>query len=864
MIIKGFKKGSVYSKGLNNFFRKYIFRKGFILLLLVAFAISGYMGSKYIRTKGYTGLWDFVKTVSSNYFQGLKANPEVVSIEIKEKDFKFLQKNRERALERTVIINDIDGDYVPATLEYQGKKLNIKLRLKGHMTDHLQDNKWSFRVKVKDTDSFMGMKRFSLQHPGTRGYIYEWIYHQLMKREDIIALRYKFITITVNGRDWGIYAVEESFDDELIENNNRKRGPIFRFNPDLYWVDRYNEIIHSQPVAEFASYSSAPIEAFREDKVLKDSIQHEYYLKAIALMEGFRSRKLSVDKVFDIERMARFHAIIDLVGGQHSIDWSDIKYYYNPVTAKIEPISYESFTNFPFEDIIGNYRYTELDSNQNFEDIHAALFSDPQFFKAYIKQLERVIEPSYLDKFFNESNEELKKNLTILYNEFPYKKFDKQDYYKNQLMIKQLLSAPKSIHAYYNNIKNNQIHLQIGAIESLPVEIRSVSIGNDMGLPAIPIVLPAKQKNQYVNYKDYCFSMPAVVNWNDSLIATLKVNYSILGSEKVQQAKVFPFPHTDSEFIASDLKNKQSNVKNFPFLIVDNDKKVIVIKQGKQIIDMDMVIPPGYRLVANSGVYIDLKNNAKIISYSPIIFIGTEDNPITVESSDSTAQGIELIDAEKSVFNYIIFKNLPKVHDQQWARSGAITFYESPVEFNYCNFYNSKAENGVNLMRSKFSFKECIFHRMYRDALDADFSEGTITNCVFEQCNENALNLTMCEVKIKSIYVDGCKDKAFNIKGGAQLKGDDVRIKNSNIAISAEDLSSIDLQNVTITNSEIGLVAYRNNSGAGYPTLNVSGLVLSNVKKNYLREKKSTITANGVTISDEVDNVGINIKNEKK
>ena len=34
-------------------------------------------------------------------------------------------------------------------------------------------------------------------HPGTRGYIYEWIYHQLMKQEDIIALRYKFINVTI-------------------------------------------------------------------------------------------------------------------------------------------------------------------------------------------------------------------------------------------------------------------------------------------------------------------------------------------------------------------------------------------------------------------------------------------------------------------------------------------------------------------------------------------------------------------------------------------------------------------------------------------------------------------------------------------
>ena len=154
-----------------------------LFILLLIFLVGNHYASKTLQTKGYTDLLDFVKTVSSNYWNGMSAKPEKISIEIKEKDFKFLEKNRERALERNVIINNIDGDYVPATLEYQGKKMKVKLRLKGHMTDHLQDNKWSFRIKVKDKDSFMGMKRFSFQHPGTRGYVYEWIYHELMKRE---------------------------------------------------------------------------------------------------------------------------------------------------------------------------------------------------------------------------------------------------------------------------------------------------------------------------------------------------------------------------------------------------------------------------------------------------------------------------------------------------------------------------------------------------------------------------------------------------------------------------------------------------------------------------------------------------------
>ncbi len=866
MELKPNKNRASFFSQLIIFFRnkKKIIRRTFFVILIAACFIGGYIASDKLQTKGYSGLWDFAKTVSSNYFDSRNANPENISIEINDKDFKKLQENREKAIERGVIINDIDGDYVSATIEHQGKKIKVKLRLKGHMTDHLQNNKWSFRVKIKEKDSFMGMKRFSIQHPGTRGYIYEWIYHQLMKQEDVIALRYKFINVFVNGKDWGIYAVEENFDKELIENNNRKPGPIIRFNPDLYWVDRYNELKSSQPVAEFASYYSSVVEAYRENNVLEDSMQREYYLKATALMEGFRNRKLPVNQVFDIKRLAKFHAVIDLVGGQHSIDWSDIKYYYNPVSARLEPVSYESFTQLPYQGISGNYKYDPLDSITYYAKFHEALFSNAEFFKEYVKQLERISESSYLDKFFSENNKELKENLAIIYKEFPYKKFDKNGYYKNQLMIKQLLNAPKAFHAYFDFVSNNQIHLKIGAIESLPVEISSISIGNNRGTSIAPIILPAKQRDKNVSYKEYVFNMPNSFVWKDSLMKYLKVNYTILGASVKKETNVFPFPHTDNEFIEIELKNKQSTINDFPFLVVDELAKSIYIKEGKQVVAKDLIVPPGYKLVAKSGVLLDIKNNAKIISYSSFLFEGTEDEHILIESSDSTSEGIELINAPGSKFNFVTFKNLPKVIDQQWPRTAYITFYESPVEFLYCNFYNCKAEDAINLIRSKFVFIECLFHKMDDDALDIDFSEGTISNCVFENCKENALDITMGKVKVKSLYINGIGNKALNVKSGTFLSGNEVQIKNAAIAISGEDLTSIDLTDVRISDSEIGVVAYKNKPDAGHPTINITRLVLTRVKTNYLKEKKSIIVANGKDITDNISNVEDIIKDGKK
>ncbi|MCE3281047.1 MAG: hypothetical protein K0S44_3238 [Bacteroidetes bacterium] len=838
----------------------------FLFIGVVSFFICGWLASEFLKKKGYNGLFDFTVTAISNYKNSLKADPEKISIEITDKDFKKLEKNRVQALERGIIINDLDGDYVPAVINYKGKKIKVKLRLKGHMTDHLQDNKWSFRIKIKEkNETFMGMKRFSIQHPGTRGYIYEWIYHELMKQEDIIALRYKFINVSVNGRDWGIYCVEENFENELLKNNNRVEGPILRLNPDMYWVNRYNTYVKSNSADEFASYYSANPEAYREDKVLTDSIQKRYYMKAIALIEGLRSKKISVNQAFDIPRLARFHAIIDLVGGVHSIDWSDIKYYYNPVIGKLEPIAYESFTVLYSRDLSSQYRYTEIDSAVNYKDWHSMIFSNKLFFKEYIKNLERMTKPKYLDAFFDASNKELNSNLAIIYKEFPYKKFDKADYYKRQKMILKILDPPKSLHAFLSHAEKNAIVVQIGAIDALPVQVHSIVVNKQEIEPLSEIILPCKQAGEYVTFKEYRFESGKELVVEKQDLDSVNIKYSILGSSEIKECKIFPYPHTESEFITDDLKNRKGNPDSFSFLVIDEVNKIIKVEPGIHVIEKDLIIPPGYAFVVKAGVSLDFKNKAKIISYSPLFFNGNEDERIWIESSDSTGQGIISIQTElKSKLNYVTFKNLPEISDKQWNRMGCLTFYESPVEFYNCAFYNCKAKIAVNLIRSDFSFKGCFFQNMKSDVINCSFSDGKVINCAIEDCREDALDITMGKVDVKSVYINNAGNKAINLKSGAQLKGNDVQIKKSDIAISAEDLSVTDLKQVKISDSKIGIAAYKNKAAGGQPTVYVSNLTIANVGRNFLRESKSVIIVNGVSVKDVVSDAETIIKSENK
>ena len=54
----------------------------------------------------------------------------------------------------------------------------------------------------------MGMRKFVLMNPKVRYGLYDWLGHELMKHEDLISLRYKFINVSLNGEDKGIYVLE--------------------------------------------------------------------------------------------------------------------------------------------------------------------------------------------------------------------------------------------------------------------------------------------------------------------------------------------------------------------------------------------------------------------------------------------------------------------------------------------------------------------------------------------------------------------------------------------------------------------------------------------------------------------------------
>ena len=118
-----------------------------------------------------------------NYFSGLTSKPKKMAIDIKHKNYQYIEYKRAEALKRGVIITD-ESAYVPARVVVDGQSHKVKIRLKGDITDHLAGEKWSFRIKVRGDNAVWGMRRFSLQAPERSGWGHEWVMYEWFKKED--------------------------------------------------------------------------------------------------------------------------------------------------------------------------------------------------------------------------------------------------------------------------------------------------------------------------------------------------------------------------------------------------------------------------------------------------------------------------------------------------------------------------------------------------------------------------------------------------------------------------------------------------------------------------------------------------------
>ena len=439
---------------------------------------------------------------------------------------------------------------------------------------------------------------------------------------------------------------------------------------------------------------------------------------------------------------------------------------------------------------------------------------------------------------------------------------------ENQEYIKTILNPVKGLHAYQYKVNENEIELQATNIQSLPIEVNSVSYKDSVTFQASEqIILPAKVPKKLVDYQNIKFVIPKNFTWDESMRSNLKINYRILGMDKARSETVFPWSYMQNDFVKHDFIRQSPNIHAFDFLKIDEELKQISIQKGTWTINQNLIVPEGYHLVCPSGVKINLINSATILSYSSIYFIGNEEEPIIISSNNSSGQGLTVMNSpERSELKFVKFYNLAASAKNGWELTGAITFYESPVQIDDCQFVGSRSEDSLHIMRSEFIIRNTAFSHSFSDALDTDFCEGKIIESSFFHCGNDAVDMSGSIVHVKDLTINGVGDKGLSAGENSEMFVHRVNIKNAKIGLASKDLSRVSVDQLKIDNSHYGLVAFQKKPEFGGGLIEATHLEMKNLKTPYLVEEKSTIVINHKKINTYQENVKkilYDVKDEK-
>lgn len=753
----------------------------------------------------------YSKNSSANVMLAANWTPPSIHLHIPDKDFKKLESIRDSAVKQGILFNSddawVDGYILPeAGKENKEPKLKVSLRLKGDWTDHLQGELWSFRVQTPALQAWNRLKVFSLQTPDKRFYLHEWFLHQFFLKEDVLTTRYDFVMMKLNNKDFGVYAYEEHFLKQIPEYNRKKEGVIVRFVETGFWESQLALKKTGATPPPWGIDGSPEIGPFEESKIKKDSVLSKQYQIAQNLLYEYQYHLKPAKDIFDLDLLGKYYAIIDITGGYHGTVWHNLRFYYNPVTSKLEPIGFDGFSpyglqNIALEPFLGvNLCYPTSDKHW-----YEWLFTDIDFLEKYLYYLEQFSQESYLQKLLTALDLNLQQRLHLIRQKTPT-----YDFLPDYLFLrgKNILNAlyPTSQSLSNKKVKNGLIAVCNRHV--LPLKIVGTAT-YDQGT-VYPLDTP-----QIV----YTTPLQTIPNYSQQIAVPESAKFLVCqvpGLATLYYIAISPWPIPEAwspaQALTPNLKNDHPAYWYFP-----KEKRVVFRKQAK--ISEPIIIPKDYVVVLEPGTKLDLVQGAFILSYSAVQSLGTAEQPIQVTSSDQSGKSFTVIKTtKKSQLSYTTFSNLTNFSYNGWVLPGSVNFYEADVDISNCTFTKNHCEDALNIVRSSFNYKYNTISNTFGDGFDSDFCTGTISNSYFYNMGNDAIDFSTSNVTINDCKIEKTGDKGISMGEQGNATITNVHIEGAVIGIASKDLSKVHVKDVHLKNCKLGFTAFQKKPeyGEGY------------------------------------------------
>jgi hypothetical protein len=768
-----------------------------------------------------------------------------------------LRARRDQALRLGLLLRE-DGEEVPATIRHGADQLAVRLRLKGDLVDHLDSGKWSLRVKVRNGGHLLGMSEFSLQHPRTKGYQAEALFLEHARREGILAPRYFLVQVVVNGVDLGQMVLEEQFAVELLESQGRREGPILRFAEDLRW--RTAAALHAD-VNFSACYPD--IACFEPQRIAADPKLQQDRALATALLRGVLAGTLPPGAAFDVSLTARYLALCELYGAHHALAWNNLRFYMNPVTARLEPIAFDGNVHeYGFQKVA-----TALLSVERAVDpFVATLVADAALrarFLAEVHRLAAALTSAGLLPWLQAREQEL---LAALHDEFPYvapvrwdllamraARLQQVDEGNHRTLLLLDTDGPplphllQHVHAFRVGDRLELFNLTAQPVEVIRIDELDPAQPATSRPAATRAVLPLRLEPA----PPQSFQTAVVVELHPAVPAgALQVTTRIAGNTTELRTPVRVTVAAAAAHPLAPLLVDEA-LRRFPFLA--RTETGVRVGPGIHRVPETIALPAGCALEVAAGATLRFAPDAALLLRAPLHLAGTASQPVVLEPEAGAWQGIAVLDAgAPSRWTHATVRATSGIERRGWRLEAGVLFHGSPVELVDCRLTGNRSEDAVNLFRCDFRFERVTIADTSSDAFDADFCRGELRDCQFADTGGDALDTSGSQIRVHGARMQRIRDKALSVGEASTLDAEAVEATDVGTGIACKDGSRATLRRGMVRGARVaGVMCYVKKPAYGPAHAVVEQLVVEDVARPWLAQTGSSLTVEGKAVTPE-------------
>ena len=702
----------------------------------------------------------------------------------------------------------MDSDYVKAKIRFREKIYDAKVRLKGYGNDHREGAKrYSLMVSLSGDKTIFGNSKFAIQKPATRFFPFGYLFQRVVEGTDNLVPTRKYAHIYMNGENWGIMNLEESFTKELLEKQRAKESIIIRFPHEFdknIWS--YNNLNNVEPYRWYRILDQDfNIHLYNDKKYLENPVYRKYF--SYIQMESLKSSL----EIFDINKLSEVFMLSSIWGNWHSILDYNLRYYFNPYTLKLEPVPTDQL--WPVQLNTKNPREELLHYKDSLPKIFRLLAESKKFEQAVLNNFD-IISSAYdnLDSLYSEARSifpadrihdfsMVKSNIkTFNLNK---DKFLKNDYLFDDTYIKNshsLEDYPIKIpsdeqaalfenHIYARHYSNGVIELY----NLLPDKVKILDILADgSSIKNSPSVL--------LSYLEERSPLRFETDLKGIRDHRISIETEYRGYKRITAIETTLI----SENMHNPLSLNSHNCQNM--CTFENGE--YYFKEGNWFIADPINFNGNVHIPANTNFI--FSDNAYLIIKGALLASGKTSEPITFMPENKSWKGIYVINAvDKSRLNNVHFVGLQELSDGILNLTGGVNFYKSDVSITNSFISEVFAEDALNIVKSNFSINNLRIEKTVSDGIDSDFSKGDIKDSFFREIKGDALDFSGSTVLIANVNTFDVFDKAISAGEQSNIRVNSSQLINSNIGITSKDGSYVEVFDTTIKEYKLyGVMSY--------------------------------------------------------